>query len=311
MDGRFDDDKAYVFTAGSNTLSITGSAALTVSARVETTSTFQVFQNNQWRTAGYALTIATASPAFAAIPAGAVIAGAGLPVTTFTALPSDTRINPRQSYLPSVDSRFNFANQGARNLLIVNRQPTVVAGTPSNYTVTLSAATTPVVYEQPLISIRLSPSVDTGTPGALGQREIINRMQLILDAVGILSTHSAEIFLKLNGTINNNNWQRVAAPSLSQLIYHDTSDTITGGTIVYSFRAQGGSGTTARSPVITTAELGDVATLGNSILGGDNIFPDGPDVLTVVAKLVEDPSTVTSTNPFNITGRISWSESQA
>ena len=54
-----------------------------------------------------------------------------------------------------------------------------------------------------------------------------------------------------------------------------------------------------------------MATLGNSILGGDGVFPDGPDVLTVVAKLVEDPSTVSAANPFNISGRISWAESQA
>jgi hypothetical protein len=46
-------------------------------------------------------------------------------------------------------------------------------------------------------------------------------------------------------------------------------------------------------------------------MGGDGIFPDGPDVLTVVARLVEDPSTVNSLNPFSIAGRISWSESQA
>ena len=62
---------------------------------------------------------------------------------------------------------------------------------------------------------------------------------------------------------------------------------------------------------LTTTNLGDIATLGNSILGGDNVFPDGPDVLTVVATLSEDPSTVTASNPFIISGRISWSESQA
>jgi hypothetical protein len=136
-------------------------------------------------------------------------------------------------------------------------------------------------------------------------------MQLILDAVGVLSTHGAEIILKLNGQLNSNEWQRVATPSLSQLIYHSTADTIIGGTTVYSFRAQGGTGAAARTPVITTAQLGDIATLGNSIMGGDGTFPDGPDVLTVVARLLEDPSTVSSSNPFSVTGRISWSESQA
>jgi hypothetical protein len=46
-------------------------------------------------------------------------------------------------------------------------------------------------------------------------------------------------------------------------------------------------------------------------MGGNSTYPDGPDVLTVVARLVEDPSTVTTANPFIISGRISWSESQA
>jgi hypothetical protein len=311
MDGRFDDDKAYVFTASSLNLSITGSANLTVSARVESTAFFQIFVNNQWRSAGHALTVATANPTFSNIPSNSLVAGAVIQVGSRTRLPQDSQITPRQPYLPSVLSRTTFADQAARTLLLLDRQPTTTAGAASNYTVTLSGAATPVVYEQPLISIRLSPSVDTGTPGALGQREIINRMQLILNAVGVLSTHAAEITLRLNGQLNNNNWQRVSNPSLSQLTYHSTSDTIIGGTIVYSFRASGGSGTTARSPVITTVDLGEIATLGNSILGGDNIYPDGPDVLTVVAKLVEDPSTVTTTNPFTITSRISWSESQA
>ena len=311
MDGRFDDDKAYVFTASSNTLSISGSASLTVSARVESLNQYSVFANNIYRNAGNALLIATPSPAFNNIPANVVVSGAGIPVGTRTRLPGDGQISPRQPYLPSVLSRSFGQTDGTRNLLLIDRAPTVTAGSASNYTVTLSGVATPVVYDQPLISIRLAPSVDTGTPGALGQREIINRMQLILDAVGILTTHGAEIILKLNGQLNSNNWQRVTNPSLSQLIYHSTADTIIGGTTVYSFRAQGGTGATARTPVITTADLGDIATLGNSIMGGDGTYPDGPDVITVVARLLEDPSTVGTTNPFSITGRISWSESQA
>ena len=63
--------------------------------------------------------------------------------------------------------------------------------------------------------------------------------------------------------------------------------------------------------MLTNEDLGEVATLGNAILGGDNVYPDGPDVLTVVAVLSEDPSAVSATNPFVISGRVSWSESQA
>ena len=311
MDGRFDDDKAYVFTASSNTLSITGSASVTVSARVETQQLYNVFAAGAFRTAGHALLIATPSAAFNNVPANVLVTGTGLQANTRTRLPQDFLITPRQPYLPSVLSRAPGVGEATRNLLLIDRQPTATSGANTNYTVTLSGLATPVVYDQPLISIRLAPSVDTSTPGALGQREIINRMQLILDSVGVLSTHGVEISLVLNGQLNNNNWQRVRNPSLSQLIYHSTADNIIGGTVVYSFRAQGGTGATARTPVITTADLGEIATLGNSIMGGDGTFPDGPDVLTIVARLLEDPSTVGPTNPLSITGRIGWSESQA
>ena len=80
---------------------------------------------------------------------------------------------------------------------------------------------------------------------------------------------------------------------------------------MYRFRAAGGTGTSARSQVLTEQTLGEVASLGNAIMGGNNTFPDGPDILTVVARLTEDPGTVTSTNPLIVNSRISWSESQA
>lgn len=311
MDGRFDDDKAYVFTASSNTLTITGSAALTVSARVETLQQYSVFANNSFRGAGHALLIATPSAALNNIPTNVLVSGVGIQVGTRTRLPGDFQISPRQPYLPSVLSRAPGIADSTRNLLLLDRGTTLVAGANSNYTVTLSGLTTPVVYDQPMISIRLAPSVDTGTPGALGQREIINRMQLILDSVGVLSTHGVEVSLVLNGQLNNNNWQRVQNPSLSQLIYHSTADTINGGSSIYNFRAQGGTGATGRTPVITTADLGDIATLGNSIMGGDGTYPDGPDVLTIVIRLLEDPSTVGPTNPLSVAARCGWSESQA
>ena len=135
-------------------------------------------------------------------------------------------------------------------------------------------------------------------------------MQLILQECDILTTHSLEVELRINGQIDNNNWQRVENPSLSQLVFHGSGDTISGGTVVFSFNAQG-SDADVRTAVLTAKALGEVATLGNSILGGDAVFPDGPDILTVVGRLKEDPSTVTSANPLSVQGRISWSESQA
>jgi hypothetical protein len=313
MDGRFDDDKAYVFTANSNTVTLTGTTDISVSARVESRNFYEVIIGGTRRFAGFALLIETPSATFNNIAAGLPISGANLQANTRTSLPFDTNIIPRQPYLASVDSIFNGQNftRAARNLLLIDRQPTTTALTFSPYTVTISGVSTPIVYDIPLISIRLAPSVDNSSPGFLGQREIINRMQLILSQVGILTTHGVEVTLRLNGQINNNSWQRVQNPSLSQLIYHAPGDNISGGTNIYSFRAQGGTGASARTPVSTVESLGDIATLGNCIMGGDGTFPDGPDLLTVVARLIEDPSTVGSINPFSISGKISWSESQA
>lgn len=314
MDGRFDDDKAYVFTANSNPFSVTGESTLTISGRVELVEFFRIYDGLLYRAAGYAINIATPSGVYDSISNGFSISGANIPVGSKTTNPRYFGL-PQKPYQPDVVSGYGTSNtsvnsEAVRNLLLIDQQPTGTSLTNSNYTVTLGG-TTSVVYDQPLISIRLAPSVDNGTPGPLGSREIINRMQLILNSVGILTTHSVEISLKLNGRLSANEWSRVTNPSLSQLIYHQNGDTVTGGATIYSFRAQGTAGTSNRTQALTTEQLDDIATLGNSILGGDATFPDGPDVLTVVARLVEDPSTVSSSNPFNISGRISWSESQA
>ncbi len=312
MDGRFDDDKAYVFNAQSNNLTLLGDGStVTVSARALTDTQYEVRDNRTWRPVGYALEIETPSSTFNTFTSSMAITGAGFtgslsnPLTTFLTA---------QPYQPSVDVRYNndTGTRAIKNLLVIDAQPSATTSSYSNYTVTTSSGTgASVARPIPLISIRLAPSVDTSTPGFLGEREIINRMQLILSQVQILTTHAVDISLVLNGQLDDNNWQRVTNPSLSQLIYHTTNDSIIGGSNIYSFRAQGGTGTSGRTPIANTELLGEVATLGNSIMGGDGVFPDGPDVLTVVATIVEDPSTVSASNPFIISGRLSWTESQA
>lgn len=311
MDGRYDDDKAYLFTASGNQLTFTGNSSITFNGYIEGTSQ-RYISNNGLLTVGYAVTVSTPSPTLSSVAAGLPIAGNNIPTGTRTSLPSSNRVVPYQPYLPSYPIRYaNGVAIGFRTLMIIDSLPTAAAtsGQASQYTIT--AGQDSLVYDIPLISIRLSPSVDSSTIGNLGEREIINRMQLILSSVNILTTHSVEVSLVLNSRIDSSNWVRVNPPSLSQVIYHDSLNSSTSGVKVYSFRAQGSSGNTARTQTGTSLTLGEVATLGNAILGGDNAYPDGPDVLTITARLVEDPSTVTATNPFQITGRISWTESQA
>jgi hypothetical protein len=46
------------------------------------------------------------------------------------------------------------------------------------------------------------------------------------------------------------------------------------------------------------------------MLGGDGIFPAGPDLLTLAVQ-PQTTSGVTGAAPFTVSGKISWSESQA
>ncbi len=50
--------------------------------------------------------------------------------------------------------------------------------------------------------------------------------------------------------------------------------------------------------------------MGNSILGGNGIFPNGRDILTVAVQVV-DTSSINASQPFTASSRITWGESQA
>lgn len=162
-----------------------------------------------------------------------------------------------------------------------------------------------------LMAIRLAPSVDSGITGALGARELINRMQLTLNQTDMFVTGTTNPALRveliLNGKANNGTFQSVGGSSLAQVAYlgSGANTYITGGETIFSFFA--GTG-------ITQQELSTVRDLGNSILGGGNnnvvpattlnVYPDGPDIITFKVTNI-------STAASNITARISWTEAQA
>ena len=155
-----------------------------------------------------------------------------------------------------------------------------------------------------LLSVRLAPSVDSGITGTLGQRELINRMQLTLRELGVLSGGTFLISLVLNGRVSGGTYTSAGGSSLSQLCLHTAGTTITGGESIYSFFVTSGT---------TTKELTLVRDLGNSILGGgnsltapttvNNIYPDGPDLVIVTARNVGITTTINA--------RLSWTEAQA
>jgi hypothetical protein len=154
---------------------------------------------------------------------------------------------------------------------------------------------------QPLISLRLSPSVSEGLTGALGDRDVINRMQLRLQEIGVSTTQLVDVKVLLNPRLNNLNFIGVESPSLTQVVEHTAADTVSGGIQVYNFRAAGGD---AGSEGSTTVDVSTLFELSNSILGGNAIFPDGPDILTIAVSRLTGNETLTA-------AKLSWAEAQA
>jgi hypothetical protein len=153
---------------------------------------------------------------------------------------------------------------------------------------------------QPLLSLRLSPSVSEGLTGQLGERDVINRMQLRLRELGVQTNQLVDVKLLLNARLNNLSFRPVASPSLVQIVEHTASDTVSGGIQVYNFKASGQSG----QEQSTTIDISELFELSNSILGGDSVFPDGPDIVTIAVARLTGTETTTS-------ARLSWTEAQA
>jgi len=233
--------------------------------------------------------------------------------TSYTAI-DDVRsgtIVRNQAYLQANTQIVTISNQGGSAYVFINKPP-ATEFTSQSINIGEESTGSDILPVIPLISIRLSPSADNSRPGFLGDREIINRMQMQLKNVGVLTTNDTEIRLMLNSSIDNRTWTRSTSPSLSQLVVHGKGDILEGGTQIFNFRAQGGTKdqTGVRNAAASDFNLTDLVDLGNSILGGDSIFPNGPDLLTIAAAVI-DTTGISATNPYVITARVTWSESQA
>ena len=177
-----------------------------------------------------------------------------------------------------------------------------------NYGSNSPATFTTAGTRYPVFSIRLSPSVDNGQTGLLGAREIINRMQLQPVGCSVYPTGAGvKVDFILNGRVSSSSgaYLAVGGSSLAQVANHGTGATITGGENIYTFFAP--------AAAVSAQDISKLRDLGTSILGGgtsltvpttaNNIYPDGPDILTVcVTPLGSNAATV---------ARISWTEAQA
>jgi hypothetical protein len=168
-----------------------------------------------------------------------------------------------------------------------------------------------------LIAIRVAPSVDNGIAASFGSRELVNRMQLVLRTLDLTSlTANSNILVRaylnsapsIGATWTNavGNIIGVQNSSLAQIADYAsvggaTGVQVSGGEVTAGFFVGSGA---------NSIDLSNVRDLGNSILGGGgttsnvNIYPDGPDTLTIVA------TNLTNT-PTNVATRLSWTEAQA
>lgn len=164
-----------------------------------------------------------------------------------------------------------------------------------------------------LFSIRVAPSVDNGLPGFFGERELVNRMQLVLRSLDVSTRSSGANYLVrayLNAIPTNTvSWTNAVGnvtgiinSSLSQIAdYGANGSTVYGGEVTAGFFATG----------TTSIDLSSVRDLGNAILGGGTsvsntgIYPDGPDTLTIVITNLGNSGSI------DVTGRLAWTEAQA
>jgi hypothetical protein len=384
MDGRFDDDNAYLFTANSQTLNVPGTTAKSfASTGINTNTDLFTVQTHGFRTgevlqfqslaanglpgnnlqhpatmvigkqtfpnltnnARYKAFVNSPNlihltPLDATITVGATATRSGGNVTITTATPHGITSTPTTSSnnvgvygiataagaaitdLPSFyvgpvtvtsTTQFTFPVSGSATISSPVALPNAAIAEVLNFDNQGNTQYTYYLYPegslnnssgrnyQPLISLRLSPSVSEGLTGRLGDRDIINRMQLRLQEIGVSTTQLVDVKVMLNGRLNNLNFTSVDNPSLTQIVEHTAADTISGGIQVYNFRAAGGANGAEDT---TSVDVSTLFELSNSILGGDSIFPDGPDILTIAVSRLTGNDTLTA-------AKLSWAEAQA
>ena len=152
--------------------------------------------------------------------------------------------------------------------------------------------------------LRLAPSVSNSIAGNFGDRDLINRSQLLLQKLQIQSDKSVQVYGMLNpGNIDAStlSWQSVntaalgSQPSFAQ-VSTSSSTAASPGEQVFSTLGQPNG--------FAEIDLSNLKELSNSAIGGYSNFPDGPDVLAVVVKNLESSTAKVSINLF-------WSEAQA
>jgi hypothetical protein len=163
----------------------------------------------------------------------------------------------------------------------------------------------------PILSLRLAPSVDNGLTGLLGNRELINRMQLTLASMGAFTKNVGyRIEILLNARVTGfATFTPVGGSSLAQVCNHAGNGSAFGGESMYAFYTN--------SNDTISQDLSQVRDIGSSILGGGttlnypdsnlNKYPDGPDIITIVAIPLESTPSISIASIADTAGNFTCS----
>jgi hypothetical protein len=152
--------------------------------------------------------------------------------------------------------------------------------------------------------LRLAPSVSNSIAGAFGDRDLINRSQLLLQKLQITATQNVQVYGILNpGNIDASTltWTSVntatlgSQPSFAQISTSNTTAATPG---------EQNFSTLAQINGFAEIDLSELKELTNSAIGGYSNYPDGPDVLAIVVKNLSAAAATCNINLF-------WSEAQA
>ncbi len=291
MDGTFDDDKAYLFSANSKPMVFKAGSTTTFTS--DAVSTFDLVTLDNKRVYVYAVPCSESEAQ--TVTVGQLIKDAE------GRIPADALAYVTQVIVDGSNSKVFTSYPATSNAPETATYPNITSGV----TMTIGenaygGGSVDMTRPHPLISIRLAPSVDSGLTGAIGEKEVINRMILSLNNAGVTTNKDLTAFFILNGLPSKLDYTNVQNPALSQLISHDTGDIVQQGTVVFSQAVSTGS---------LNIDLTALIDMGNSILGGDSVFPAGPDLMTLAIQ-AKDTSTITASSPFIVSGKLSWKESQ-
>ncbi len=309
MDGKFDDDKSYVFTGESDVLCFTNGNRQTF------TCAFPRGTTRLSNIAGSFINIL--KPGTLLRPTGTEVGTTNL-TTFFSPYTTINSVTLDPNLINNLIVTLNKPTLAASNTLYASNavSSSLLFANTSNATVTLFPQLSVLSYTPiPLLSIRLAPSVDSGTTGQFGGRDLINRMQLVPESLSVSVTHESVVTLYINADMSQVNWTPMYTPSLAQTYKHQFGDVVQNGVILVTYRVSGGgigtaSSNTARNIETTRFDLKNVAVLSNSIFGGNETFPNGPDVLTVTVTPI-DTTNIQANAPYIASCALRWTESQA